>query len=81
VDEVLDRQGHVAPVQARQGVVVEVREDLLVGRERAVVLALTLLVALLGLAVAAGAGDVGRIAGLPEPVERGEDPGQVGSEL
>ena len=40
-----------------------------------------MLVALLGLAVAAGPGDVRRVAGLAEPIERREDGRQVGAEL
>ena len=51
-----------------------------VRRLRAVVLALTALVSRLCLAIAAGSGDVGRIAGLAESLEIGEDTGQSGPE-
>src|SRR6185369_4249243 len=80
-DEVLDRERHVVPIERRQRVVVEVAVDLLVGRQRAVVLALALLAALLGLAVAAGARHVGRVAGPAEPVERREHARQVAAEV
>src|SRR6478752_9951152 len=80
-DEVLDRERHVVPIERRQRVVVEVAVDLLVGRQRAVVLALALLAALLGLAVAARARDVGRVAGPAKPVERCEDAREVPTEV
>src|SRR6266545_1777104 len=80
-DVVLDRQRNVTSVQAGQRVLVEVAVDVLIGHDRAVVRALPGLVALLGLSVAAGAGDVARVARLAQAVERGVDAAQVGSQL
>src|SRR5439155_4261554 len=57
-DVVLDRERHVVAVEARERVLVEVGEDLLVRDRRPVVLALPRLVALLRLAVTACARDV-----------------------
>src|SRR6476646_4440161 len=65
-DEVLDRERHVVTIERRQ---------------RAVVLALALLAALLGLAVAAGARHIGRVARPAEPVERREHAREVAAEV
>jgi hypothetical protein len=80
VDVVLHGQRNVVPIEGREGVVVEIGEHLLVRGRGSVVLALTCLVALLGLAVAAGARDVRRIARLPETPEVG-DGRQIAAEL
>src|SRR3990172_7435246 len=81
LDEVLDRQRHVAPVESRQGVAIEVGVDLPVADVRTGVHAGARLVALVALAGAAGTGDVRRVARATEAVERGEDVGQVPAEL
>ena len=73
--------GTYVAVERGERVVVEVAVDLAVRHVRAVVGALALLVALLGLAVAAGARDVRRVAGLAEPVERREHGAEVLAEL
>src|SRR3954447_22786685 len=78
---VLDRQRDIAAVERGLCVAFEVGVDLLVGRQGSVVRALPGAVALLRLAVSAGAGHVRRVAGPPETIEGRGDGRQVGPQV